>query len=358
MPQLSSKHLIFIISALAIVSIKTYPTIFTKLSGRDTWIALIIASFFIFLYLIYILWICKKKNCFDFGLIYERALGKFFGNLFLILFLLTIFLTTVESSSVEASAMHNGFLFQTKTWQLLLLSVPVAIYIVHSGYDAVLNTVLIGIFFIAISGMVLFLLTKNYKDYSQLSPILEHGFNLQFFNSVIKLIGAYSSIAIFLPLLKYVRDIKNISKFSLFGFLFVTQLQVVSMLGTLATFEIDILNSMCYPKLVQTQLIRQANFLDAGQLFVMLQIVGGWIIKLTLTLYVITKILERFKLNKPLHLYILGIVIYSSACFASSNIFILFNLLNSFVYIEFVNFIVLPLMIFTIFLFRGNNKVS
>jgi spore germination protein (amino acid permease) len=304
---------------------------------------------------LYILWICTKFHCFDFKSIYETALGKYLSRVFILIFLLTIFLTTIESASVEVSAMHNQFLPEIPIWQLLLFSIPASIYIVHSGFDAVLDTVLIGIFFISLSGFVLYLLTKNYKDYSKLLPFLENGLNFNFFISIIKLIGSYGSIAIIFPLFKDIRNTSQLKKYCILGFLFVIEIQMVSMTGTIATFEIDVLNSMFFPKLVQTELIRQSNFLDAGQLFVMLQIIGGWLIKLTISLYVIKKILEAYKIYNTFVLCFIGILIYISTYFASRNIFTLFKLLNIFVYIELISFIILPIIVFTIFLIRNKK---
>lgn len=358
MGKISSKHLFFLIASLTVVSIKTYPTIFTKLSGRDTWICLIFASIFIFFYFSFILFVYKKKCCYNFIEIYTSSLGKFLGSIFIGVFILNLFLTLTECASVEASAMNINFLIYTRTWQLLLLTIPAAAYVVKRGYNAVLISVLIGIFFISVSGVMLAIMTSKYKEYVRLLPILEYGFNYKLVISTIKLIGAYSSIAIILPLFCDIKDKKNIRLWGILGLLFVIQMQIFSMLGNLSTFEIDIFNSMSYPKLIQTQLIRHFGFLEAGELFVMLQIVGGWFIKLIVTLQVLMKILEYYKLNRTSVLVAISIALFIAAYLCSRNLFTLFKLLDYYVYINFVNYVIIPLFVFLIFLFRPKKAIN
>jgi len=217
MPNLNKRHLFFLIAGVIIVPIKTFQTIFTKIGGRDTWIPLTLATIFIIVYFLSILFVCKKKNCYDIVVIYRSALGELFGNFFIILFSLNLFLTLVESAAAEASAMNTQFLIYTPTWELLLLSVPVVIYIVKCGYSAMLDSVLIGIVCISVSGVMLFLLTWKYKEYHRLLPILEHGIDKNFYITMIKLIGSYGGVYTTLLYFTDIKDTKVISKYSLYA---------------------------------------------------------------------------------------------------------------------------------------------
>lgn len=60
MNTLSSKHLFFVILGVALVSLETYPSIYVNLGGRDSWIAMIAASF-IFFFLCFICYEWHKK---------------------------------------------------------------------------------------------------------------------------------------------------------------------------------------------------------------------------------------------------------------------------------------------------------
>lgn len=53
MDKLNSKHFVFFILATTIVSLKTYPGIFMKDGGRESWIAISISSALIYAFYIY-----------------------------------------------------------------------------------------------------------------------------------------------------------------------------------------------------------------------------------------------------------------------------------------------------------------
>ncbi|RXM71565.1 hypothetical protein [Clostridium tetani] len=74
MDNINAKHLFFIISAITIVSLKTYPTIFIRNAGRDSWIVVIIASLIILFSFIFMLKTSLKTNTFDFYNIYIQVL--------------------------------------------------------------------------------------------------------------------------------------------------------------------------------------------------------------------------------------------------------------------------------------------
>ena len=129
MDKLNTKHLMFIIWGTSIVAMKTYPNVFIANGGRDSWISVIIASIILFLYFIYIIFVCKKTNCYNMDEIYRKALGKTIGDIFLILFIITLIVSLIESSSVEANALHVNMLSDTPPWFFLLFILIPAIYI-------------------------------------------------------------------------------------------------------------------------------------------------------------------------------------------------------------------------------------
>ena len=201
MDKLNTKHLIFIIWGTSIVAMKTYPNVFIVNGGRDSWISVIIASIIILFYFIYLLFICKKTNCYDMVKIYRKALGKTVGDVFLILFIITLILTLIESASVESNALHLNILSETPTWFFLLFILIPAIYVVKRGTRAITITTIVGISVIMFAGINLAILSAKYKHYSYLLPIMANGISKSFVLSVIKALGCYGSIAISLPFL-------------------------------------------------------------------------------------------------------------------------------------------------------------
>ncbi len=163
MDKLNTKHLMFIIWGTSIVAMKTYPNVFIINGGRDSWISVIIASIILFFYFIYILFVCKKTNCYNMDEIYHKALGKTMGDIFLILFIITLIVTLIESSSVEANALHVNMLSDTPPWFFLLFILIPAIYITKKGTRAITIVTIIGICLIMVAGINLAILTAKYK---------------------------------------------------------------------------------------------------------------------------------------------------------------------------------------------------
>ncbi len=358
MDKLNTKHLMFIIWGTSIVAMKTYPNVFIINGGRDSWISVIIASILMFLYFIYLLHVCKENNCYNMDEIYHKALGKNIGNIFLILFIITLIVTLIESSSVEANALNIGMLSDTRPWFFLLFIIIPAIYITKKGTRAITIVVIIGISFIMVAGIILAILTAKYKHLDYLLPVMASGVNKSFILSIIKALGCYGSIAICIPFLSRVRNRSKITKHCIIAILIVIQMEIFASIGVLSTFTIVRVLNLNYPKLIQTQLISYFSFVEGGEFFVMLQIVGGWFIKYVLALNAILILLKNLSLYNKYTVYIITLSVFIISYFISAKVILLYKFLNIYVYFSVLSFIVIPTIIFSIFHIRNtlNNK--
>jgi len=355
MDKISSKHLIFIALGLSVVSLKTYPTILIKTGRTDTWICMIIASILILFFTYYIFKICNTTNCFSITEIYYSSMGKFLGGFLIILLLITYYLTLVESSCIEASSLHTNLLFNTPTWFFVLLFTVPALYSVRKGKGALIIITLIGITLIMVAGINLAILSNRYKHYKNLFPVLVNGLSKDVILTTLKSLGLYGFIFAAIPFAKDVDKKKNLIRDILIGMGIVIQMEIISIIGTLSTFGWSRAASIAYPKLVQTQQISYWGFLESGEFFVMLQVVGGWYIKYVLIFYSMLQVLKHFnKVNKYTP-YIITLLVTVPSFFLSKNIFILFEALNYFSYICLANFIVIPLIVFTIYKIKTNK---
>lgn len=352
MDRFNSGHLIFIILGVSIVSLKTYPRVFMENGLRDSWIAVIISSIIIFFFFLFIIGIWKKSEEKDFVKIYQYTLGNILGNAFIILFLITLFMTLVECASVEADSMHQNMLIGTPKWFFILYLVVPAILVVNKHIVAIGIVAIIGIILIMIAGINLGILTSSYKDIRMLTPIFENGVTWDFIISIIESLGLYGFISISLPYLSKVQDKRNkIIRDSIIALIILIQMEIISTSGILMTFAPERAISMNYPKLLQTQMVSYFQFLDFGELYVMLQIVGGWLLKYILTFYAIIIILRDYNIGKKREkfvIYFLSVATYIASYYASRNSFIMFELLNIFQYISLFNFVIVPFIVFSI----------
>ncbi|WFA09341.1 endospore germination permease [Tissierella sp. Yu-01] len=352
MDRFNSGHLIFIILGVSIVSMKTYPKVFLENGLRDSWIAVIISSILIFFFYLFIIKVWKNSEEKSFVRIYKYTLGKKLGNVFIFLFILTLFMTLIECASVEIDSMHQNMLLSTPKWFFLIFLVIPAMFVVSKHIVAISIVAIIGIILIMIAGINLGILTSGYKDIRMLTPIFEDGITWNFIISIIETLGLYGFVSISLPYLSNVEDKRNkITRDSIIALIILVQMEIVSTSGILMTFTPARAISMNYPKLLQTQMVSYFQFLDFGELYVMLQIVGGWLLKYILTFYAILIILRDYKIGKKTErflVYIISIIVFIASIFVSRNSFKMFELLNVFQYISLFNFVIIPFIVFSI----------
>lgn len=356
MNKFNSRHLFFILSGVTIISMKTYPTIYTTIGGRDSWISVICSGVLLFAFAYIIISICKTNNNFNIHDIYCTALGKSLGTFFLCLFVLSLFFTLVECASIESNSMHVNIIFNAPPWFFIIFFVIPAIYTVSRGENAILIVCIIGIILVTISGINLAILTQKYKHFNYLLPIMNNGITFNFVVSVIKSFSYFANFSIILPILTEFSNKNSLRKSIGWTLLFIIQMEVFSTIGVLTTFGISRLNPIYYPKLVQTQLINYFGFLESGELYVLLQMLGGWYIKYILTFLSLILLLKKLNFKHKFTIVIISILVGISSYFCSLNTFLMFKFLNIYLGIILVNYILIPFIVFIIYHFK-NMKV-
>jgi len=279
--------------------------------------------------------------------IYHKAIGKTMGDIFLVLFMISLIISLVESSSVEANALHVNMLADTPPWFFLLFILIPAIYITKKGTRAIIIVTIVGICLIMLAGINLGILTIKYKKLNYLFPIMANGVTPNFILCIIKALGCYSGIGICIPFLSRVYNKSKITKYSVIAILIVIQMEIVANVGVLTTFGIVRVLNINYPKLIQTQLVSYFSFLEGGEFFVMLQMVGGWFIKYVLALNATMILLKRLSLLNKYTIYAITLFVFIVSFFISAKVILLYKFLNLYVYFSVISFI-----------FYSNNKIS
>ncbi|KAB3527265.1 GerAB/ArcD/ProY family transporter [Alkaliphilus serpentinus] len=353
MDKFNSKHIPFLVLATMIVSIKTYPTIYTKNGGRDSWVAMIIASIIFLAFIVYVVKGALKHNCFNVYRIYTSAVGKSLGSFLVGLLVVTFFLTLVESAAVFSNSLHNHMLIDTPIWYFLLFFIPATLYTVKRDLVAIITVTLIGITLVTISGINLAMLTAQYKRFDYLFPIFDRGLTVGFIKCTLQILALFGGSLTILPYLKKLGETKKLVKYLIYSLLFAFQIHLVSLTGLFMTFDVHFVNYMTYPNLFQTQLVSHFRFLEMGELFVMLQIVGGWYLKYVITFYAMLSIIRDMKIETRKIVYYVSGLVFVLGYFIGNDLFFLFRMLNIYTYIALANFIIIPLFIFPIFSKKG-----
>ncbi len=361
MDKFSPKHFIFLMMAGAIVALKTYPLVFMD-AGRDTWVAVIGSSVLIFLLFLFIVRTMKPAKDVTLLQVYETAWGKRAGRPLILLYCVCVVLALIESASIEADSMHQNMLVETPSWYFLLFFVIPTLYVVRKNLVVVVIICIVGISLIMVAGIHLGVLTTQQKHIQDLFPVLENGITSGFWASVFKSLGQYGGLMLVLPYFSMIGNKRDkLTKWAVIALIIIIQIQIVSITGVYMTFTPDIAQSYYYPKLVQTHLVSYFEMLEFGELYVMLQILGGWLMKYVVAFQALLLVLSSFKLKeRALHIvaYVLTALVLAVSWYLTGTSLRLFSVLNWLPWINLGGFIVLPALTFALYRIRRRKPAA
>ncbi len=332
MDKFNPRHFVFLVLATGIVALKTYPLVFISDIGKDSWVAVVISSVIIALYFMFSIQTLKLVKGHDFVTIYRIALGKPLGTIMIIFFVFTILLTLVECTTIQADGMHQNMMIETPNWYFIIFFTLTALYIIRKDLVAIILVIIICISLIMLAGIHLGIMTMKQKEFLMLLPVMQDGITKDFVIAVLKSLGMYGFITITLPYLETIDDSKiSLKKYGLIALAILIQMQIVSITGIFSTFSVKQAEAYYYPKLIQTHLVSYMQIMEFGELYVMLQMLVGWMLKYLVAFYSLILIFKFFKFkNKNIVIitYIIsGAVLIASVLITSTSIR-LFNIIN------------------------------
>ncbi len=358
MNKLSAKHFIFFIIGVAFISLKTYPSIFINLGGRDTWICALVASLIFILYVSYIINICKVTNTYNINHIFKSSLPKLLGNAFLFVFAIGLFLASLEAATVEANAIHSTFFIETPVWYVLIFFLLPSVFLLSKNIRTLLIFILISLSSLLFNEILFFVLTQKYKNIAYMLPVLSSGITKDFIITTLLILGSMCSFVIVLPFLKNVKETKSIKKHSITAAIIVSIIVVISILEVITFFGPLRGSNIFYPEFIMGQKIELAGFLEFGELFFLYQTVVGSFIKYILCSYGIMLIYEKYISYKKVFILLYTSIIFALGTIIGRSNLLLYDLLKHYQIINLLLFLVLPLIIFTLHYLKANNKKS
>lgn len=352
--MLKSKHFMFLILAVGMVSIITYPSIFIATGGRNTWIFTTIASILVLIFVFIIFNTGKRTKNYDFVEICHSILGKFLGRIYLFLFSILLILTLVENASVNSSAIHSNLFLETPVWYALAIFVIAGFLIGKNNFSTIVSIVLVSVTLSIIALIILFLLTHRYKDFRHLLPILQNKYNIDYVYCTLAQLGSLSSFVLVLPIVSKVADKENLKKHSLITLAAISVIVIWAMIGVLTTFGPIRGENIYYPIFLQAQRISYGGFIENGELLLLL---FSTLISMCKYILCICSLIVLWKIkNKKWFVFYLSIVIYILSYFSANNIYILFDLLKYYQYALLILLFIVPLLIYICYGIRYKDK--
>lgn len=357
MNRISSKHFILFIVGVAIISLKTYPSTFINIAGRDTWISTIIASILFLAILLYLINIMFKTNSYDIIDIFLGSMPKLLGAILLILFSITLFLNSLESAAVEVNALHSTLFLETPVWYALCFFLFPTFFIFSKKLRTILIFVLTCTFFLIINDIVFTALSQKYSNLDNLLPVLGNGFSINLITTSFYILGCFSAFMIAIPYLRYVDDYKNIRKHAFNGGLIVVTMAVVAIIGIITSFGPLRAANIFYPEFVMSQKIEFVDFFESGEIFFITQTVLGFFVKYILATYSLLIIFHRYIKNKPIFVGIYSFIIFNLSVYIGGNNYYLYYLLKYIQIANLLGFILIPLLVFSFYNFKHKKSI-
>ncbi|WP_261853944.1 endospore germination permease [Clostridium folliculivorans] len=359
MEGLSSKHLILFIAGSMIVSMKIFSSIFISVGGRDTWLIGIISSIVFIILILYIVNTFTKAKTFNFREIIHGAIGDRFGEVYIWLFAVGLFISAGESAAVEASSIHVNLFIESPIWYIMLFFIVPAVYIASRNFNSILNIVLIATSIVLITVVLIEVLVHRYKHFDYLFPLFKYNSLYDQIRCGLEFLGGFSCVAIIFPLLKNVQKTKSFTFHFFIGVLLSVDLVCFAITGHIASMGSMRAKNILFPAFRQVQRISYGNFIENGQILVLILCVIGLMVKYILAINGIVMLFRNNIKNKLLFVTILSILLYIYSLLIGNNAFKLMDILEMDQYIYLVIFLIFPLILFSIYRakhFHGNRR--
>ena len=212
-PVLTSAQIVLMSVGSALVFPYTFMPILTAPpANQDVWIVLILAFVYILLLNIPLLILMNKFRGINVNETAETILGKFFGKLASLIFVI-FFMYCYTACSLITVLFIDLYIFpETPIWAVLVcMAVPVC-YAAYKGVGAMGRLATFIVLFIILTVIVFFVLGIGNMDFSELSPVLADSTFLEL-NEGAFLTGArYSEILIFFVFTYYLKQASSINK--------------------------------------------------------------------------------------------------------------------------------------------------
>ena len=212
-PVISSAQLLLMSVGSALVFPYTFmPILTTPPANQDAWIVLIIMFVYVLIINAPVLFLMNRFRGMNLNEMVETILGKFFGKVSAILFVL-FFLYCFIACMLISAVFINLYIFpETPMWILLLyMAIPIS-YTAYKGAGTIGRLSVFIVPFIMLTIIVFFLLGLDNMDLSLLQPVLADSTFAEL-NQGAFLTGArYSEILIFLVFSFYLKQKSNINK--------------------------------------------------------------------------------------------------------------------------------------------------
>ena len=338
MDKLSPKHLILLILAVSIISLRSFSSIFISIGGRDTWFLALIASIIMLL----IIWIIFKHiiktNYFD--ICRDNIILKTIS-------IISLFLLCIECATTEATSIHNNYFLNTPTWFCLLFFIISATYVACKSFNSVLITTIVLVIINLFGDVMILILSSKYLDLNNLLPMFTTTSPKDKVMCIVSILGGLSSIIIIMPYLRLLVHKKSLLSDCILSIIIIGIIITTAFASMIAFLGSTRGGYIFFPEYIEFQRIKIADFIEFGELFFIFRSVSIYFIKYVLCLYGLKLIIKKTESKNTLFITLISIAVFIISNYLSSNTYTLFNFLQLLMYSLCAMFIIFSIITIT-----------
>lgn len=358
MERTKPKNLIFIIITSTIISIGTYPSVFIKFGGRNTWLICLISIVIFGILLSFILRMLRKDGRYRVLDISKDVIGKKASKVVVFIFSLGLLLACIESASVTSNSLHTILFIETPVWYCLILFTLTTFYISTKSLSAIITTICIATPCAVISNLFLSILTLRYKTLYYLFPIRMDKSITEYIICGLLFIGSLSSSLVILSILHIVvnKNKKGFNKLIMSSYTFACFLIVWILTGIITGVGPLRASNLYYPNYILAQRIFYEGIGENGEFFSIVYISFVWIGKYLLAFSSLYILWKKVIQNKTIFAAIISSIVFIASYFTARNTYALFVLLKYFQIIFLFTLLIVPISVLVVFYFKTIKK--
>lgn len=278
-----------------------------QIAKKDSWISVLLALLITLIWIFLILAIHKKTNKENVFEWLFNHVNKWVGFIFIgaIIFGLIIMCTTTLRETV--TWLNTSLLPETPRLVTALLLGLVCFSLANVNFKSICIINQSLLFFIVIFGFFVASVNMQYKDFSLLTPVLEHGYK-PILKGIVFPLSGFAELFLILIIQDKIRETFRFRHFAITA-LVLAALTIGPLTGAIAEFSQGEAEKLRFSAYEEWELVSIGHFIEHLFFFVMFQWLTGTFIRLSFLLFFIRELLSfSKKYGKPLF-YLIFIIV-------------------------------------------------
>ncbi|USK69531.1 GerAB/ArcD/ProY family transporter [Peribacillus asahii] len=305
--QISPYYVFFLIHSMQIgAGVLSFQRMLAKATGADGWISILLAGVLVHV----LIWIIYKIFSLvpgDITFVNTDTLGKWFGNIINLLFIIYFFMLSNAVLSTYINVVHVWMFEDITSWGLAAIFFGLMYYIISGGFRTITGITFLSVI---LSYWLLFVLfyALQYSDFYHLLPMFTHSL-LDILkgtkDSTFNFIG-FDMLLMFYP---FIKNAETSQKFAHWGTFATTCLVLFFYLVTLVFYSVDQLILNIWPTLTMVSIV-ELPFLERFEYIE----ISWWALvvtpNMTIPLWAASRAFKQvFHIQQKYVLWVMGLII-------------------------------------------------